>query len=231
MTSYGATKKDMEQNLPKQFNGEKTELRRFLQETRDYMTTNKEMFDDDEEKIGFILSFMNEGEAGAWKEEFISRALNDADRKGEEVSLGSFEEFKKNFQKAFFPDGTPKNTHDDKPTPTQTKRPFLCRKKSNPDTKNTDRMSVEEQAQLMKEGRCFKCKKHGHRFRDCPPDKEPRVRNGISLADVLRALDGRPKKQDGRLVAIHIRDLIDGLDEEEKEKFREAAEEEGLDFC
>jgi hypothetical protein len=92
-------------------------------------------------------------------------------------------------------------------------------------------MSVEEQARLMKEGRCFKCKKHGHRFRDCPPDQEPRVRNGISLADVLRALDGRPKKQDGRLIAIHIRDLIDGLDKEEKEKFREAAEEEGLDFC
>ena len=155
MTSYGATKKDMEQHLPKQFNGEKTELRRFLQEIRDYMTMNKE-------KIAFILSFMDEGEAGAWKEEFISRTLNDAERKGEEVSLGSFEDFKKNFQKSFFPNGTPKDTNNEMTPAGTMKRPFFPKKKVNPDAKNTDTMSVEEQTQLMKEGRCFKCKKHSH---------------------------------------------------------------------
>ena len=32
-------------------------------------------------------------------------------------------------------------------------------------------------------------------------------------------------------LATHIRDLITRLDEEEREKFREAAEEEGLNFC
>ena len=29
----------------------------------------------DEKKIGFILSLLNEGEAGAWKEQFIQEAL------------------------------------------------------------------------------------------------------------------------------------------------------------
>ena len=113
MTSYGATKKDMELNFPKPFNGEKTELKRFLQETRDYLLMNKDMYDTNEKTIGLLLSLMEEGDAGAWKEKFISRTMIDAERKGDELSFGSLEDFKENFKKSFFPDATPKNTDNE----------------------------------------------------------------------------------------------------------------------
>jgi hypothetical protein len=220
----------MEPNLPKPFNGEKTELKRFLQETRDYLTMNKEMYNDDEKKIGFILSFMDEGDAGAWKEKFISHAMIDAERRGEELSFGTLEDFKENFKKSFFPDATPKNTDDKnsnlrwqkilrrftgKPDieskPIEPKKPLFPKKERNPNNTNIDWPSIEDRSRLMKQGRCFKCRKHGHQLHDCPPDKES-------------------KKWDGKSTASHIKTLIDELDEEEREKFRESAEEEGLDF-
>ena len=36
-----------------------------------HLTINKESYQTDEKKIGFVLSLLNEGEAGAWKEQFI----------------------------------------------------------------------------------------------------------------------------------------------------------------
>ena len=202
MTSYGATK---EIDFPKLFNGERTELKRFLQETQDYLLKNKETYDTDDRKIGFILSFMDDGDAGAWKEKFISCAIVDAEQRGETISFGSFGTFKEKFRKFFLPCETPKNSNDEtmesrmrqilrrarsnfnnELAPTEpTKRVPLWKKKRNPNDTNTDRLSNEERTRLMKEGRCFKCKQHGHLSRDCPPDEEPKKWNGKSLADYI----------------------------------------------
>ena len=32
-----------------------------------------------------------------------------------------------------------------------------------------DRLTTEERTLLMKEGKCFKCRKQGHLSKDCPP--------------------------------------------------------------
>ena len=72
-----------------------------------------------------------------------------------------------------------------------------------------DRFSIEERNHLMKEGRCFKCKKTGYMSKDCTP--------GIV-------------KPDGKTTFTQIRALIAQLDQEEKAKLRESAETEGLDF-
>ena len=228
MTSYGATK---EIDFPKLFNGERTELKRFLQETQDYLLKNKEIYDTDDRKIGFILSFMDDGDAGAWKENFISCAIVDAEQRGEDISFGSFGTFKEKFKKFFLPCETPKNSNDEtmesrmrqilrrarsnlsnELAPTEpTKRFPLWKKKRNLNNTNTDRLSNEERTRLMREGRCFKCKQHGHLSRDCPPDEEPKKWNAKSLADYIRA-------------------LVAGLDEEEKKSFAENVEGEGLGF-
>ena len=72
-----------------------------------------------------------------------------------------------------------------------------------------DQLSIEEQNRLMKEGRCFKCKKTGHMSKDC------------TLGIV---------KPDGKTTFTQIWALIAQLDQEEKAKLRESAETEGLDF-
>ena len=37
----------------------------------------------------------------------------------------------------------------------------------NPNTMNVDALSIEEKRRLMKEGKCFQCKKLGHLAKDC----------------------------------------------------------------
>ena len=53
-------------NLPKAFNGNRDKFRKFLQTAEIYLGINKKVYDDDLKKIGFILSFMTEGQAEAW---------------------------------------------------------------------------------------------------------------------------------------------------------------------
>ena len=43
-----------------------------------HLVVNKDIYQTDEKKIGFFLSLLNNGEAGAWKEQFIQEAFNEA---------------------------------------------------------------------------------------------------------------------------------------------------------
>ena len=79
---------------------------------------------------------------------------------------------------------------------------------------DVDRLSIDERAKLMKEGRCFRCKLQGHLSRDCPREKK----------------EERKKKWDGKSAMAHIRALIAGLSQEEKDKLEQEAETEGLGF-
>ena len=53
-------------NLPKAFDGSRDKFRKFLQTAKIYLGINKKVYDDNLKKIGFILSFMTEGQAEAW---------------------------------------------------------------------------------------------------------------------------------------------------------------------
>ena len=50
-------------NLPKVFTGKQNDLNKFLQNVTLYLSINKEIYDKDEKKIAFMLSFMTEGDA------------------------------------------------------------------------------------------------------------------------------------------------------------------------
>jgi Zinc knuckle len=82
-----------------------------------------------------------------------------------------------------------------------------------------DRLSTEERARLMKEGKCFRCKQFGHLSRDCPNKGQ----NNNTTTPTT-------PKWTGKSVAAHIRALISSMSEEEKKALEEEGEKSGLGF-
>jgi Ty3 transposon capsid-like protein len=104
---------------------------------------------------------------------------------------------------------------DDKPTNTfgalPAQKKFTFPKKKDPNAMDIDRMTVEEQTRLMKEGKCFRCKLFGHLSWNCPTKGQ----NNMPMTSIL--------KWTGKSTASHISALIASMSEEE----RKALEEEG----
>ena len=57
--------KEIRINLPKEFSGLQSEAGPFLQDVTLYLTLNQEVYNNDNKKIIFALSFMNSGPAQA----------------------------------------------------------------------------------------------------------------------------------------------------------------------
>jgi len=72
---------------------------------------NHKVYPNDFDKINFVLSFMNSGEAAAWNKQFIEEQPN-----LENLDLGTWDDFKKNLKEAFSPYDAPerqeKNSKD-----------------------------------------------------------------------------------------------------------------------
>jgi hypothetical protein len=81
-----------------------------------------------------------------------------------------------------------------------------------------NRMSIEEQTRLMKEGKCFRCKLFGHLSQDCPNKGQNTMMTTTTL------------KWTGKSAASHIRTLIALMSEEEKKVLEEEGEKHGLGF-
>ena len=258
-TTAAIPSKEVKLNLPKPFSGKRTELRRFLQDVIVYLTINKEIYDNDDKKIAFTVSFMNDGDAAAWKEEFIFRAIEDSDKRGDDISFGTFQAFKDSLENSFSPYDAPGDALEEirklrsgetsmdehiakfkilvtqsglpesaavidffrETLPVPLQRQILCcdsppttlsgwydkasrfhnnykrmqrilgrrtdtkttinnsnasapkrftfpRKEKDPNAMDVDRLTIEERTLLMKEGKCFRCRKQGHLSRDCP---------------------------------------------------------------
>ena len=75
MAKVAPTVKKTELNPPKVFTGKRTNLQRFLQDTFVFLTINKEHYNTDDKKIAFVMSFMTDGDAALWKQEFISKVI------------------------------------------------------------------------------------------------------------------------------------------------------------
>ena len=252
-TALTTTSKEVKLNLPKPFSGKRTELRRFLQDVIVYLTVNKEIYDTDDKKIAFTTSFMNEGDAAAWKEEFVFHAIEDSDKRGDDISFGTFRAFKESLENSFSPYDAPGDALEEirklrsgetsmdehiakfkilvtqsglpesaavidffrETLPIPLQRQILCcdsppttlsgwydkasrfhnnwkrmqqilgrkndgkttinnpstsgpkrfsfpKRERDPNAMDVDRLTIEERATLMKEGKCFKCRKHGH---------------------------------------------------------------------
>jgi hypothetical protein len=53
------------------FTDDQTKIRWFLQDCLEYLDMNQNIYNTDRLKIGFILSYMNNGEAANWKEYYL----------------------------------------------------------------------------------------------------------------------------------------------------------------
>ena len=51
--------------------GDRTKIKNFIQECDVYLNINQGIYDNDVDKIAFVLSFIMAGEAQKWKEQFI----------------------------------------------------------------------------------------------------------------------------------------------------------------
>jgi hypothetical protein len=63
--------KEYRMNKPTPFTGDKTKIRWFLQDCLEYLDMNQDIYNMDQLKIRFILSYMNNGEAANWKEYYL----------------------------------------------------------------------------------------------------------------------------------------------------------------
>jgi hypothetical protein len=63
--------KEYRMNKSTPFTGNQTKIRRFLQDCLGFLDMNQGIYNTDQLKIGFILSYMNDGEAANWKEYYL----------------------------------------------------------------------------------------------------------------------------------------------------------------
>ena len=94
-------------NLPKAFDGSRDKVRKFLQTTEIYLSINKKVYNDNLKKIGFILSFMTEGQAEAWADQFVEEAQTQ--HPGPDLDLGTYEYFQKTLKATFSAYDSPGN--------------------------------------------------------------------------------------------------------------------------
>src|ERR1700720_3695657 len=71
------TMKERAINRPTPFDGDRRRIENFVQECKMYLQINKGIYTTDEDKIIFILSYMNDKEALRWKQTYLRSIMND----------------------------------------------------------------------------------------------------------------------------------------------------------
>jgi hypothetical protein len=96
LTDMTTTAKEVKLRAPTDFHGARELTTKFLQEVEMYMRANVEIYNTEEKKVLFALSFMNGGVAGSWKQGKTAAYLKDG-------NFGTFDEFKQAVRTAFTP--------------------------------------------------------------------------------------------------------------------------------
>jgi Zinc knuckle len=81
-----------------------------------------------------------------------------------------------------------------------------------------DRLTIEERDKLLKEGKCFRCRRTGHWANECPENDDEKKKG----KEVPR------KKMNGRELHAHVRALFKEMMEEDRDEFLKGAEEAGF---
>ena len=90
------TPKEIKMNTLTPFTGDRAKLDNFLMEVEMYMWMNSSVYDTNEKKILFALSFMKDGMAGPWKQSFWNSIDFDNAQ-----HLGSWKDFKRALRESF----------------------------------------------------------------------------------------------------------------------------------
>jgi Retrotransposon gag protein len=89
-------------NPPKHFTGKRSDFILFMQDVFVYLKVNKSIYDDDKKKISFILSYLANGDAAVWKQQFIQTKIEESvEAKTDGPSWGNYKEFVEALKKMF----------------------------------------------------------------------------------------------------------------------------------
>src|ERR1700684_2032047 len=91
-----SSKREYNINRPTPFTGDRNEIENFVQECDVYLTLNRFIYDDENAKVTFTLSFLTAGEAKKWKEQFIRACTTNG-----EITFPTYVEFMRRLQAAF----------------------------------------------------------------------------------------------------------------------------------
>ena len=95
---------------PTPYSGKCEDLQKFLQEVKIYLWENKSLYPTNDDKILFIISYMSDGDANTWKEEFFEATEQAAAQNNSpDPTLGTYEEFIKKLTDHFSPYDAPKD--------------------------------------------------------------------------------------------------------------------------
>ena len=94
--------KEARMGVPTPFSGKCGDLKKILMTCKMHLQANRAIYDNDEKKVVFVLSFMTEGDAATWREQW----LDDLDAKAKELNktdmdFGTFGELIKLLEKYF----------------------------------------------------------------------------------------------------------------------------------
>jgi Ty3 transposon capsid-like protein/Zinc knuckle len=101
-------------NPPTPFTGKRSDFMLFMQDVFVYLKVNKTIYDNDDKKISFILSYLTGGDAAVWKQQFIQTKIEESvDAKTDEPDWGSYKEFVEALKKTFQPYDEPAEALED----------------------------------------------------------------------------------------------------------------------
>ena len=96
---------------PTPFSGKREDLQNFLQEVKIYLLANSGIYTSDLDKVLFVLSYMTEGDANSWKEEFYDTAKQKAAQDGLTISFWNLQGFDGPHHQGLLPIQCPKGHH------------------------------------------------------------------------------------------------------------------------
>jgi len=110
-TTPSATSASIKKKLktPTPFSGKREDLRKFLQEIKIYLLENGDAYPTNLEKVLFVLSYMSDGDANSWKEEYFDTAEQEAAQKKSALNLGTYNTLIDQIVKDFSPYNAPKD--------------------------------------------------------------------------------------------------------------------------
>ena len=86
MTTSKEVKKKLKTPMP--YTGKREDLQKFLQKIKIYLLANGEAYPTNLDKILFMFSYMNDGDANSWKEEYVKTAEQVAVQSNSDISFG-----------------------------------------------------------------------------------------------------------------------------------------------
>ena len=97
--------KELRVNTPTPFEGDRSKLRTFLLNCKLYLVINREIYNHDDKKITFVLSYLTEGDASMWKNQWLQLK-----RTGATITLGTYAAFYADLTDAFKEEEQVQNT-------------------------------------------------------------------------------------------------------------------------